>query len=91
MLDIFNSKNKDAKLVSETYSKLCQTSLMKLFPKIRKSHDQHGPTKKNVMTNWIKKIKKIIFLILVLRNLYIVLYSKMEHSNHIYQHKFITL
>ena len=30
MLDIFNSKNKDAKLVSETYSKLCQTSLMKL-------------------------------------------------------------
>ena len=46
MLDIFNSKNKDAKLMSETYSKLCQTSLMKLFPKIRKSHDQHGPTKK---------------------------------------------
>lgn len=59
MLDIFNSKNKDAKLMSETYSKLCQTSLMKLFPKIRKSHDQHGPTKKNVMTNWTKKIKKI--------------------------------
>ena len=46
MLDIFNSKNKDAKLMSETYSKLCQASLMKLFSKIKKIHDQHGPTKK---------------------------------------------
>ena len=58
MLDIFNSKNKDAKLMSETYSKLCQTSLMKLFPKIRKSHDQHGPTKKKCDDKLDKEDKK---------------------------------